>query len=104
MKTYQPSSISRETTTPVILILYYMDAVLSDARTARVAVDPKSPDDDRYWKWGDLYVNPEDPRIIVPKRAGWGETINLGHPLGKLIAISTLGLLVGLCLLPALIG
>ncbi len=39
------------------------------------------------WKWG-FYNNPNDPRIIVPKRvANMGFTINIGRPLGKVIGL-----------------
>lgn len=35
------------------------------------------------WKWG-FYYNPNDPRIMVPKRvASMGFTINIGRPIGK---------------------
>jgi uncharacterized membrane protein len=57
---------------------------------------PESRDDDRNWIAGLIYYNPDDPNLIVPKRLGYGWTINFGHPRGKLF----LGVLIGLILLP----
>lgn len=50
-------------------------------------------DDDRYWRAGVIYVNPDDPNWFVPKRFGYGYTINLGHR-GSYIAIAILAVLV----------
>jgi uncharacterized membrane protein len=36
---------------------------------------------DNCWKLGLLYVNRDDPAIVVEKRFGIGYTLNLGHPL-----------------------
>lgn len=47
-------------------------------------------DDDRYWYGGFFYNNPDDPDPIVPKRFGFGWTLNFGHPVGRLILIVTL--------------
>ncbi|QHI71685.1 DUF5808 domain-containing protein [Aminipila terrae] len=46
------------------------------------------------WKWG-CYYNPNDKRIIVPKRmASMGWTINIGNPAGKAIGIGFIALMV----------
>ena len=29
----------------------------------------KPPDDPSLWKWGVIYFNPDDTRIVVPKRS-----------------------------------
>lgn len=36
-------------------------------------------DDDRYWKLGIFYVNPDDPSLFLPKRFGVGWTCNFGR-------------------------
>jgi uncharacterized membrane protein len=54
-------------------------------------------DDERYWLGGIIYNNPDDPDLIVPKRFGYGRTLNIGQPLGKLIIIGPL-------LLPVVLG
>lgn len=33
------------------------------------------------WKWGIIYVNPNDPSIWVEKRSGLGWTLNFAHPV-----------------------
>lgn len=39
-------------------------------------------DDDRYWHLaGVVYLNRQDPALLVPKRLGLGWTLNLGHPV-----------------------
>ncbi|WP_334074685.1 MULTISPECIES: DUF1648 domain-containing protein [Paenibacillus] len=47
------------------------------------AVQPAN--DDRYWKLGGLYYNPQDPSIFVEKRMGIGWTLNFAHPVGWII-------------------
>jgi uncharacterized membrane protein len=37
-------------------------------------------DDDPHWR-GIFYCNPDDPRLVVPKRFGIGRTLNYGRPL-----------------------
>lgn len=37
-------------------------------------------DNDRYWKGGIFYMNPDDPAPFLPERFGIGWTINLGRP------------------------
>jgi len=51
--------------------------------------------DSDHWS-GAFYRCPEDPRLVVPKRKGFGWTINLGHPKGK----ASLAILVISGLLP----
>jgi uncharacterized membrane protein len=36
--------------------------------------------DTRFWKAGVFYVNPEDSALFVPKRYGFGYTLNFGRP------------------------
>lgn len=40
-------------------------------------------DDDRHWFAGTIYFNRDDPRLLVPKRLGFGfgRTLNLAHPV-----------------------
>lgn len=46
------------------------------------------------YKWG-CYYDPNDPRIFVPKRiAGMGWTINIGHPVGKIMGLGILVLVL----------
>ena len=54
--------------------------------------DGVARDDDRYYKLGFAYVNPDDPSIWVPKRFGVGWTLNFGQPM----AWVTIGLFAAL--------
>lgn len=42
-------------------------------------------DDDRYWKLGVIYFNPQDPTLFLEKRFGVGWTINFARPLAWMI-------------------
>ena len=44
-------------------------------------------DDDDHWLGGVIYYNPKDKRLNVEKRVGVGGTVNLAHPVGKLIGV-----------------
>jgi hypothetical protein len=79
------------------LVLALLAAVLFASsrgpRSAAVAPGASPPGDrtpDAAWKWGLFYANPDDPALLVEKRAGIGYTVNLAH--GKAWAL--LGLLV----------
>lgn len=77
--------------------------VFLPAQRSPTPPDADSRDDDRYWLGGILYYNPDDPDWLVPKRYGLGRTLNLGHPIGKLIMVGLLLLAVALTLLAALV-
>ncbi len=53
--------------------------------------------DDKYWKWGMFYFNPEDKRIFPPKRIPWmGWTVNFANPISILIAVILIVSLIGI--------
>ena len=60
-------------------------------------------DDDRFWYGGLFYSNPDDPDLFVPKRFGFGWTLNFGHPQAKLFLVGLLLLLLVLLILPILV-
>jgi uncharacterized membrane protein len=70
-------------------------AGISRAAASGPARRPESPDDDRHWKGGILYVDRQDPALWVPKRFGVGWTLNLGHPAGIAIGIVLLLVIAG---------
>ena len=43
------------------------------------------------WRLGIIYADPEDRRLIVRQRTGWGWTLNFGRPLAWVI----LGIILG---------
>lgn len=47
-------------------------------------------DDDRHWRLGLIYVNPEDPAVMVPQRVGVGWTLNLARPLSWVFLVALL--------------
>ena len=48
-----------------------------------------------YWIGGIIYYNPDDPRIIVPKKIEWlGWTLNFGRPISVIIVAIVLILLI----------
>lgn len=60
------------------------------------SVGPIDRQDERYWRGGMIYYNPDDPDPFVPKRFGIGWTVNFAHPGGKVI----LAVMVAMVLLP----
>ena len=51
-------------------------------------------DDDDLWILGSIYYNPDDKRLNVEKRQGMGATINMAHPVGKVIGVITAGVII----------
>ncbi len=52
-------------------------------------------DESKYWLWGIFYFNPEDKRIIVPKRIKWfGWTLNFANPISILFLAGILLLII----------
>ncbi len=48
--------------------------------------------DDRFWRAGLIYVNRDDPSILVPKRLGIGYTLNFGNRWALLFLVLIVGL------------
>lgn len=51
-------------------------------------------DDDRYWKLGSFYYNPDDPAVFVEKRFGVGWTCNMARPATYLLMLALAALTV----------
>jgi uncharacterized membrane protein len=75
----------------------------NEVRTQQEAVNESEWEDPANW-WGSLlYRSKRDNRLWVPKRvASFGETINLGRPLGLVIAVAIPGLILAFILTAAL--
>ncbi|MFZ4107115.1 DUF5808 domain-containing protein [Flavobacterium sp.] len=53
--------------------------------------------DDKYWIWGSIYYNPEDQRILPPKRIAWmGWTVNFANKKSLLVFVAILIIIVTL--------
>ncbi len=51
--------------------------------------------DERHWRAGVFYVNPEDPSLMVPKRYGIGYTLNFARPAAWLLMVLLLAVPLG---------
>jgi uncharacterized membrane protein len=61
-------------------------------------------DDDRFWKAGLLYVNRDDPAIVVGARFGVGWMLNAGNPAAWLIIAGIVAAPAGLALIGVAAG
>ena len=61
-------------------------------------------DDDRFWKGGLVYVNRDDPAVMVGARFGAGWTFNLGNPAAWLIVAGIIATPAGLVVIGAAAG
>ena len=61
-------------------------------------------DDDRFWKGGLLYVNRDDPAIVVGARFGAGWMLNAGNPAAWLIIAGIFAAPAGLALIGVAAG
>ncbi|WP_306589870.1 DUF5808 domain-containing protein [Geothrix sp. 21YS21S-4] len=59
------------------------------------------PSDD--YRWGLFYVNPDDPKVWVPKRFGIGWTLNYAHASAWWLTLLLLAPVLGLLLVQVLI-
>ncbi|AUG81698.1 hypothetical protein CFP65_7094 [Kitasatospora sp. MMS16-BH015] len=85
-------------------------AVRTGQGGSRLPADPTTPaepdtglvhtDDDRHWRLGGtVYLNRQDPALLVPKRFGIGWSLNLGNPRAVLLTVLFLALVTVLPLL-----
>jgi len=88
------------------LVVLVMAVVIGNVARGRAQLrpanlrDPRSPrpdavDDDEHWKGGLIYVNRDDPALMVPRRFGLGWTVNLGRPAGIALTIGLLLVIAG---------
>jgi len=58
--------------------------------------------DSSHWVAGIFYVNPKNPRLLVPKRFGAGMIFNYAHPLAWVLTagvVALSGLIIAAALL-----
>ena len=60
-------------------------------------------DDDRYWKLGVFYCNPNDPALFVEKRFGIGLTVNLARPGAWALIVGIIVLIVLMAVIPTIL-
>jgi uncharacterized membrane protein len=61
-------------------------------------------DDDRFWKGGLIYINRDDPAIMVGNRFGIGWTPNLGNPRALLLYGGILAAIIALVVVRVVAG
>jgi uncharacterized membrane protein len=59
-------------------------------------------DDDRFWKAGLIYINRDDPALMVGARVGVGWTFNLANPAAWLVISAIVGVPAGLVIVAVL--
>jgi uncharacterized membrane protein len=57
---------------------------------------------DERWLWGAIYVNRDDPALLIPKRFGIGYTLNFGNRWSWVILALVAAVVGGGVLLPVL--
>ena len=50
----------------------------------------KVPNEQNNWRLGFIYYNPDDSRLILPKRTGLGITFNFARPASIVITVAIL--------------
>jgi uncharacterized membrane protein len=70
---------------------------------AKQAIEPYDGTDDRFWRGGVLYYNPNDAAVMVPKRYGWGWTLNFARPTAWVFSAAIVGIAMLSILLPRLL-
>ena len=52
--------------------------------------------DDKYWKLGAFYYNPDDPALMIENRFGVSIDLNYAHPAAKVVTVLAVVMLVAL--------
>jgi uncharacterized membrane protein len=85
----------------ILAVVVYAGRIRARAGTAAAGSDR---DDDRFWKAGLVYINRDDPALMVNSRFSFGFTPNLGNPRVWLIIGGVATVLAGLIVLRLTIG
>ena len=88
------------------LVGLLVTAVAAGRARARTAAEVPGTDrdDDRYWKGGVVYVNRDDPAVVVSARVAFGWTVNLGNPTAWLLIVGFLAVPAGLVIIKLATG
>jgi uncharacterized membrane protein len=87
----------------VALFVTVVRAGLRRARTTPTAATTDR-DDDRFWKAGLVYVNRDDPAVLVSARFAFGWTVNLGNPTAWLLIAGVVATPAGLVIIKLATG
>jgi uncharacterized membrane protein len=80
------------------LVAFFCAVVRAGAARARTTPVAKATDrdDDRFWRASIIYVNRDDPAVLVGARVAFGRTVNLGNPAAWLLIAGFLAVPAGL--------
>jgi uncharacterized membrane protein len=90
----------------VVLITTLTLALRTGQGGARLGAPSETATDrtnDRYWTLGVIYVNRDDPALVVERRFGVGWTLNLGNPRALLVVGMLLALTLGFIAITTLV-
>ncbi len=71
-----------------LILVAAIGIIIKNVINERKSTDAEN--DTLGWKWGIIYYNPRDKRIILLNRIGLGITFNFAHPISILITIGIL--------------
>jgi len=91
-------------TTPVAAVAVGYFAVRVWPALKRAAGSGGDGTPDRCWRWGLFYANPDDPAVLVPKRFGFGYTVNFARGGTWVLLVGTAAFVAAVALLPLLTG
>jgi uncharacterized membrane protein len=74
---------------PILLL-----TLRSDQKALSQGGDPLNRDDDHYWKLGVIYINRDDPSLLVNKRFGIGRTLNFGNPVAWVVTLVVIAIIL----------
>lgn len=84
----------------IVLSAIYLSLKLGQSG-ARIKIDmdieeeeSSFSDDDKFWKSGLFYYNPDDPAIFVEKRIGIGWTMNFANPVALALSVGLIAIIV----------
>ncbi|MEQ6357052.1 DUF1648 domain-containing protein [Lysinibacillus sp. M3] len=69
------------------LILFTWKLSKSNERFGDLHTNETAAADDRYWKWGIVYINKNDPSLLVQKKYGVGWTVNMANKWSYIILL-----------------
>lgn len=54
----------------------------------------RAPGEAESWKLGVFYYNPDDKRLMLPKRTGLGFTLNFAQPLAVILCLALIFIII----------
>lgn len=98
----------------LIIVLVFLIAVITAITTGQggsrlkdktvETIQEMNRDDDRFWKFGMIYYNKNDPSIFIEKRFGVGFTMNFANPIAIALLVGLFVLIGIFALLPKILS